>query len=189
VNGEDWVLAHSYRGSGSGFKLREILLRQSPLATQGDASLYACVGVPNLEMDKIIYFAASVFWRAAVRTWRRDERTIKIDLGKYAEPLRLFLLGAGPFPDHMALHTWVSSLSGNILASLHLPEAKRIEGFRAYEFGIPGVCFRLLVARHMSPKWFEWSTAPGPHGLVGIVPDLDRHDVAHMAQRMNKLLA
>jgi hypothetical protein len=111
----------------------------------------------------------------------------KSSLGAYAEPLRLFLLGARPFPDCMALHTWVSSLSGDLLATLHLPEAGRVEGFHAYEFAIPGICFRLLVARHMSQKWLEWSTTPGPHRLVGIVPDIDRQDVFHMAQRINRL--
>jgi hypothetical protein len=187
VNGEDWVLAYFYRGRGRGFKLREILLQQTSLFIDGNRQLYACAGVPNLDMDKMIYFAASFFWRTAVHVWKRDERTITIDLGKYAEPLRRFLLGEIPFPEGMALHTWISSFDGDLLAKLHLPEARRIEGFHTYQFAIPGIHFRLMVASHMPQRWFEWSTAPGPHRLVGIMPELDQREFLDMSQRYQRV--
>lgn len=186
-NGEDWIIVNSYRGRGGGFALREILLQQTPYQTDGNRKLYSCIDVPGVDIEKIIYFAASVFWRASARMWRRDERTIKIDLAQYQEPLRLFLLGMSPFPDRMALHTWISSLDGDLLASLHSPEANRVQGVRAYQFAVPGITFRLMVGGHIPQAFLDYCTAPSPLRVVGIIPDLDHNDVTDMAARYRRV--
>lgn len=180
-NGEDWVLAHAFVGTG--FKLRDLLSQSVPLYAEGDRRLYACAQSPTINLEKMVYFAASVFWRAGAHQWRRDERTIKFDFGRYAEPLRLYLLGKASFPSGMALHTCVSSLADSLLGTMHLPEECRIQGIRTYQFAIPGIYFRLMVSGHMAENWFKWSTAPGRHGLIGVMPDLDLAEVVAMARR------
>ncbi len=185
--GEDWVLSHSYRGGSHGFKFRDILLRQSPVFQEGDSRIHTCATIADLAMEKVIYFAASVFWRSAVHTWRRDERIIHIELGKYEEPLRLFLLGVAPFPARMALHTSISSLEGDLLAVCHVTEENRIDGLRTYQFAIPGMVFQLIVSGHLPDRYLTYSTAPALERFVAIVPSLDKREVSEMARRLHRV--
>jgi hypothetical protein len=186
-NGEDWILSHYYRGRNKGFRFREILQQQAPVFEDGDSKIYACANVPGLDMDQVIYFAMSVFWRTAVHVWRRDKRVIHIELGKYEEPLRMFLLGAGPFPEKMALQVWVSSLQGDMLANSHLTEETRVEQHRAYGFAIPGMVFRLIVSGNLPQRFVNGSTAPSPEKFVAIIPRHDWQDIFDMARRLQKL--
>lgn len=60
--------------------------------------------MPGLRAEELNYFAASVFWRGAVHSWRNDSTEPGLSLpSKAVEDLRLFLLGKIPFPDKLSI--------------------------------------------------------------------------------------
>jgi hypothetical protein len=181
--GEDWVLTHSYRGPGQ-FKLRDILRSNSPRFSDPESAIYSGASIRELDMEKVIYFAVSVFWRAAVHNWRRDSRVIKFELGPYEEALRKFLYEDAPFPSYVALQVWASSLKDDLCAVVHLPEAGVHEGAHVYQFGIPGMTFRLTVGKTISEKFYLYSTAPSPERFVAIIQSVDIKDLSDMAQNL-----
>jgi hypothetical protein len=64
--GEDWTLGNRYRSDGS-FPLRDLLLNAVPSETKPDGSrVYEARAVAGLAVDQLIYFAASIFWRAGI---------------------------------------------------------------------------------------------------------------------------
>jgi hypothetical protein len=69
-------------------------------------------------MDKLVYFGASVFWRAAVCEWSFASQQVHITLDRYAEELRRYLLHEATFPRDVVLHIGISALSGTLDASL-----------------------------------------------------------------------
>ena len=184
-HGEDWILAHSYRGPGE-FLLRDILLRYPATFDDGDGiTIYDTTAIHELDMDKVVYFGASVFWRAAVHEWRRGKRVIGFDFGKYLEPLRLFLYAGTPFPDGMVLRVWISSLQDGLCAVAHAPEHNRRHGIHVYQFAIPGMSFELTIGSHIPMNEQMYSTS-GPQRFVGIAKRADTRDVLDMADRWAK---
>lgn len=186
--GEDWVLARSYRGPGD-FRFRDILRQHEGLSLTPQGTIYATANIPAFDLEKVVYFAASVFWRAAVHKWRRDDYEEKFELGPYEEPLRVFLLEDGSFPDGLVLRLWISSFEDRYCAVCHLPERGRKGGVRSYQFAIPGMTFEMMAGSHMSPVHYQFSTAPAPEGYVGIVPGVDQRDVADMIARIDRAAA
>jgi hypothetical protein len=153
VNGEKWVLENGYRLNGPS-RLYQTLKNAKP----SSGTIYAGADLPDLDMDKLAYFGASIFWRASLRVWPREKPRGKAEsflhLGPYAEQLRLFLLGEGEFPLDMAL--WC--------AVIRTPEPPPVvsfpvgqltseggESFHMHTFDIPGLSYLLFVGRHV-PK-------------------------------------
>ena len=92
------------------FQVRETYVADLAYASEGEPLILNVLGVTprgraseptisipvgSLDTDKLAYFAASVFWRAAVATNNEFE---KLELGPYREELRRYLLGELPFP-------------------------------------------------------------------------------------------
>jgi hypothetical protein len=67
-NGENWVLRHCYRGRGI-FRLRELLSQALAVHTSEEETIYSAHAVQGLEVDSLVYFCASVVWRASVTDW------------------------------------------------------------------------------------------------------------------------
>src|SRR5437016_1681085 len=65
VGGEDWIFRHSYLSDGT-FRFREILTGYAPALEDGENRVYACANIPELEIEKVIFFAASVIWRGGM---------------------------------------------------------------------------------------------------------------------------
>ena len=90
--GENWVLKNCWRSPAT-FPLHAALTTAKVLFDDGDICAYAGKTVPGVDVDKLIYFGASVFWRASVCTSRlgrvKEER---LRLGPYQNVLRLYLL-------------------------------------------------------------------------------------------------
>lgn len=140
--GEHWVLDGCHRGENQ-FKIRDALLLAKPVETLPDGlAVYEGASISSIDMDQIIYFALSFFWRAAVREWRLGPRTIRIDLGPYLEPLRVFLLERGPFPKFFALGVRVSSLT-KWIPCINEPESKNCSGYGLHAFSLLGLGFFL----------------------------------------------
>src|ERR1035437_4406232 len=109
-HGEKWVLANIPREDGSPFHLQDALRREKPITTLQDVNLYDGSSVSAFDMDKLVYFGVSIFWRGAAHDWKSTSgRTApKVDLRDYYEPLRLFLRREASIPHDVVLsvHLW-----------------------------------------------------------------------------------
>src|SRR5262249_13183044 len=99
THGEDWTIRNAWHASDD-FPLHERLSLSKPTAENADVRIYLARDVPELKIEQIVYFGASVFWRAAVRRWSRTPGDY-IDLGQYEPGLRQYLLGEQRFPEDM----------------------------------------------------------------------------------------
>ena len=67
-NGEDWVMRHCYRGRDR-FRLRELLQRTTPIHADEEETIFNASDVAGMDIERVVYFCVSVFWRASVRRW------------------------------------------------------------------------------------------------------------------------
>ena len=82
--GEDWVLGMRYRSDGS-FPLRDLLASATAVNSNAESSVYDVSTVVGMDVGKICYFAASLFWRAGIANWSTQfanapQISIKTDL-------------------------------------------------------------------------------------------------------------
>src|SRR5271156_6072063 len=68
-NGEAWVLNNVPRNYGEKFPILDALSAEVPLLMDGGTKLFSGAKVKSLDMEKVVYFAMSVFWRGAVHQW------------------------------------------------------------------------------------------------------------------------
>jgi hypothetical protein len=66
ANGEGWMLSQCYRVR-EGFALKNALELAVPVYADGsNLRVYSAATVAEIDVPKLVYFAASVFWRASV---------------------------------------------------------------------------------------------------------------------------
>ncbi len=63
--GENRTLAMRYRSDGT-YPLRELLRQSKSIYSNEGTSVYDAVAIADIKTDHLIYFAASIFWRAGV---------------------------------------------------------------------------------------------------------------------------
>src|SRR5262249_57435338 len=68
-NGEKWVLAHIPEDQGSPFPLQEALMPERPIFINDNFNIYEGQKIKEFDMDQLIYFGMSMFWRGAAREW------------------------------------------------------------------------------------------------------------------------
>lgn len=108
ANGENYAMTQVNRKEG--FALLRALESSSNKRSTGSFTFYYETSALGIDREKLAYFALSVFWRASVHVWNRQERkTPMISLGKYEEPIREYLLGTKPFPPGLAVLLFVST--------------------------------------------------------------------------------
>jgi hypothetical protein len=177
-NGEAWVMGHGFHATGT-FPLQNALKAAKPVAETDDGWAFSGVGVPDVRMDPLTYFAASVFWRASVHDWRCEEYRLHFGDG-YQEQFRQYLLGQASFPCNAALIIDVFDATERleigcqnllVVSPPTFPYGGKVEGrYCKYEFDIPGVHFALflgqripeaarrLCAVHSHERWIFLST-------------------------------
>ena len=99
-NGESWVLSQCFR-YGEGFKLRDSILRASPLRKFPSREyVYSAQNIADCDISQLAYFASSVLWRGSIERWWHGKRELVLPkLGKrYDEQFRQYLLGTMSFP-------------------------------------------------------------------------------------------
>ena len=71
------------------FLLRKNLLSATPAVARKNFIVYSGSAVANIDLAKLIYFAAGVFWRPSVLDWRLRPtgRFIRADLGPFGPAL------------------------------------------------------------------------------------------------------
>ena len=147
-NGERYVLAHCAR-PGQGFRLRGMLEVALPFLRERGILVYDADAVLKVDaIEKYIYFATSVFWRASARRWTNEhgERIADISLGNdYDEQFRQYLLGEREFPSNARIVVHVSSddVAGPMVVFPCVGPV--VDGKRRFKFYIPGILFVLFL--------------------------------------------
>lgn len=141
--GESWVLPLLATIDGR-FALFDLLKAVTPDVTDGDLTGYAASRIPEIDCPKLTHFAAGVFWKASVHSWRRGETAPLIELGKYGELLRTFLREKTPFPEKMIL---IVGLIPPPVKTINFcyPYRGSASGHHNFLFHVPGIEFALLV--------------------------------------------
>jgi hypothetical protein len=148
-------------------------------------AVYTANSIPEIDVEKLVYFGVSIFWRAGAHTWKHGKETVHIQLGPYLEPLRLFLLDQSPFPGRMALSLRV--FSNNIMAlSGYDPSSVRRAGCQLHLFSIPGLVFSLLVGQRVSHESLHYSIAPSPEQFIAISSEIECEDLQLALTRVKK---
>lgn len=147
-SGESWVMRNCYRGRGV-FRLRECLDKANPIASEAELLMYSALESPGIDIDKLVYFCTSVFWRASIRDWDIDgQRYESLSLGtKYSEEIRLYLLGASSFPRSATVMVLLSKLRTPVLL-FNFPDSIRIDEGWCHRLHIPGITFLLTIGKH-----------------------------------------
>lgn len=138
--GESWVLANMSRPAG--FALQDALKKAGPFSASDGFELFSGAAIAGIDSDALVYFALSVFWRAAIHQWKSvDGNTEPIKLGPFEDGIRSFLLG-GPFPANavVTVSVWPTN---NVLPAAYTPREGDAPGFAVFNFMIPGIEFRL----------------------------------------------
>ena len=166
--GEKWVLANLPAAYGAEFPLHRILEPITPKIVAPRLNIYDLSKVEGFGMEKIIYFGISIFWRGAVHRWKTASgfEAPRVDLGKYEEPIRRFLLSAEPLPGEivMTIDLWPYK---PVLPLVHPAMQDHGNGFSRYWFYVPGLHFFLFAGSRIP------SDARASDSAAGIVT-LDR---------------
>lgn len=173
-NGESWVLANIPRDYGEKFPIVDALNAEAPILDDGGTKLYAGANVKLLDMEKIVYFAMSIFWRGAVHVWESSVhgQAPDVHLCGYEEPIRQFLLGASPLSEDVSLTVYVCP-KGSVLNAMlvpwdaHLPECSR------YLFYVSGLGFVLHFASNLAPQFKATCAYHSPDKIIVLSGDFE----------------
>lgn len=143
--GEKWTLENYPQISGS-FPLQAALKGAVPFKDKNGDRYYNGSRVQGVKLDKLAYFAVSVYWRSGVFQWDLLDDVHQLSLGLYETALRLFLLDQAPFPNRAALHILVSPAQ-NPRDGVLFPSTYRTHPFHCHGFSIPGITFALSLGR------------------------------------------
>jgi hypothetical protein len=164
TGGEDWLLANSYRLDGR-FPIREAILRQQRVSISPNGTdLYRLTDIPEIEVNQMVFFGASILWKAAVHVWRIGRRTINVDLGPYEEQLRAYLNG-GVFPDGVCLCVAVSTNDYHSRTMVE-PVSGKLHGLHDHTFRVTGLSFGFFIGKRVPASFLAVSCIPG--GLIGV---------------------
>jgi len=190
-HGEDWMLRNCYRARDE-FRLRESLLRSSPGYHDGQISVYAARNIAQVDTAKVVCFAVSVFWRAAVARWVMESTRLEpLELGtSLTEQFRLFLLNEGSFPANAAITTEVLAFHEASFGTMVFPYGGRRGEFHFYSFAVPGVRFDLYLGKRIPAEARRMCTFRSPEGLIMLTNGSLFREVAGTIgrERLSKLM-
>jgi hypothetical protein len=164
--GEKWVLANIPDDQGSPFALQDALIHESPVFFGNEVNVYAGRRIKAFDMDRLIYFGMSIFWRGAAREWKSSLGGIAppVDLGEYYEPIRHFLLG-GPFPADVAILVYVHNLKPAMNAATTVLSA-RDQMAEFHWFYLNGLGFKLYLGGEIPQQIRKLCAYRSPDGFV-----------------------
>jgi hypothetical protein len=142
THGESWVLGKLPHDYGQPFPLQDALVKETPFYIGPGLNLYAGAKILAFDMDKLVYFATSIFWRGAVHEWEsnRGEKAPKVELGIHEGPLRKFLLGEAQFPPDVWITTIVWRFKP-VLNVAYVPAPVHAGEWKRYWFYMHGLGF------------------------------------------------
>jgi len=161
--GERWVLPRI--ASKTVFPLLDAV-RKAPIDQEiPGAASHACSGIPEINVEKLTYFAMSIFWRAAVHDWKG--MVSNIELGPYLERIRLWLLDREPFPRDMSLLVTLAAENKNVFTIIP-PLQMQATPYHVFLFYVPGVEFVLYVGKEVVPTIKKFCVFTMPDHPIGI---------------------
>jgi hypothetical protein len=160
--GEDWVLRNCFRGQK--FKLSEILEHADPFKQEDGVAAFKGAEIPGVDVNRLEYFAASMFWRASCHDWGYEKRTV---LGHiYEEQFREFLLGRSPWPTKVWLTIGcVPTTRTAACLTFGLPKLDSDEGYWSHRIRFLGIMFLLSVG-NLVPKEIRTYSAQNPERFI-----------------------
>lgn len=165
--GENWMVPLFARSDGS-FGFHDLLTSAPPAVVDGDARGYFAATNPQICSEKLIHFAMGVFWKAAVHAWIPGEQRSLIDLREYAEPIRRYLRGDGPYPSEVTLTVGILPKPVTHLA-ISVPyqgSNAKVTNFLFYAVGIE---FALLVGKGVTDEERQGSLSGNPGRPIIVV--------------------
>ncbi|MGA3052873.1 MAG: hypothetical protein ABSD63_01580 [Candidatus Korobacteraceae bacterium] len=190
AKGEEWVLQHCWRGKS--FHLSSLVARAKPSLTSPVASVYDAAGISGIDIPALTYFAASMYWRAAIHNWSGRSIEPAIDLGPYGEELRRYLTGIAEFPENCILLVVLPTHNSEFVKLMMHPYPTRTHGFRVYTMPFLGISFSLYVGRQTPHDWREADFVRGagnPIIVASHFEDWFRHDLALLFGGENRALS
>lgn len=196
-NGENWVVARMARLGC--FPLWEMVGKTYPVIVEGDTAGYAGIMVPGLDMDRLVYFGMSVFWRGAAHQWHNQRGPLnRIDLGAHEEPIRKYLHGEAPFPDDAVLVISISPTRNAMLGAFP-PCPAEDRQYPIFLFFVPGIQFVLATGpdamkamgkecAYCSPQRFIFASAAVERNVRrSFRSQLDRDNVAGIRKTLQEI--
>jgi hypothetical protein len=136
------------------FPLLERLMASAPLGSTSNGSPVYSSSAVGIDVDKLAYFAMSVFWRASVHDWKTlNGQPISMPLGSYEEPIRKHLNGETGFPPSVVLKLTVCTDAGS-QGMVFAPVQWKNNIYTGYDLTVLGVCFTMVVA--VPPGAKDW---------------------------------
>jgi hypothetical protein len=167
------------------FPLRDVLRVVRPVFEDDIGWVYSAHDIPGFDVDKLEYFALSVFWRSAAHTWRDRDTIPQIDLGVHEDEIRRFLLGESGFPKEAYLLAGIWPAEPVPIAT-YFPVAEETQGYGLFRFYIPGFEFALCVGdkvpsevrqlccHNSALRLISVSRSPNYHAMSRLKRALDR---------------
>lgn len=159
--GEDYVMRLIHHRNK--FPLLELLKAHGPGLGNREFRFYTGEMTPDIDRDKIAYFAASVFWRAAVHTWRQEDgKKISVNLSpEEKETLRQYMLGNEGFPKNAGLMTFVctDALSQGLF---WMPGENERTKDRVFLLGVRGLTFFFSIGDATPPRVSKYCMVNSP---------------------------
>jgi hypothetical protein len=148
--GETWVNP-KLATIKDGFPLYDLLVKVAPVFQDEKGGVYWASQNPGIDVEKLTHFALGIFWKGAMHTWRMGRENIKIDLGPYAEPIRLWLRGEHSFPKNVNL-TLAMARPENTLVVMTGPTKQSPKRWNSFSLQVPGLLFTLHVGKLMDSE-------------------------------------
>ncbi len=183
--GENWVLTQYAEKEGS-FPLRETLLKYEPIWPGKPLLVYPARQIPEIDMGRLVYFAASVFWRAAIHDWGFARDSFHIELGdRYREEFRRYLMAESDTPENAVF--WISVSARDMpLTTVEFPFGSNQGGYHQYRFAVPGISFQLFLGGRMPPLLRRTCTHRSPEGFIFLSNKVDERMLEDMVRGFGK---
>jgi hypothetical protein len=183
-NGEEWLMRNGPRKGR--FPLRDALCRSPNKTSISSGDLYKEPYDSAFNLESLIYFAASVFWRSSVHHWRGFEHLMsRAKLPeRLQEQFRLFLLHEDQFPTDVAL--LISITATQVYPHLTHPSPMQralatTPELAGFAFMIPGLQFR-LHCENVPEQMKAVSVALPPHAIL--VTDRIEQEIRTSAEKL-----
>jgi len=147
-DGENWLLP-KLATIEKKFPFYDMLTEVAPDTSEDGSAAYACSRNRKIGFRKLTNFAVGVFWKASVHSWRKNKSGPMIQLGKYGEEFRRFLVGKGRFPKHATLVVGVSPPENAVIGFM-MPHFRGVSTCHQFVFYVPGIIFVLQVGKQIS---------------------------------------
>lgn len=152
-NGEDWMARKVFQGDH--FPLLESFKYAAPdweFPSHAAYSGTAC----GTDVEKILYFGASVLWRSSLRRWTiGSAETTTVDLGRHKEPLRQYLQGEAGFPAGAVVVTLCTDFASQ--GFFFSPSAIRDGLVAGYSVNLLGVYYRFFFEPGVPSDFYRYS--------------------------------